>query len=715
MTIKLRRGTALQWTAANPILSEGEMGLEMDSRRFKFGDGIRRWSDLEYAGTTSELSIETAARVAVDSSLDARLDVLESASSGFGGGGGNQISAGTQLAPAGSTVLFSNANGVTFGLSNSSVLTASVAAGLPSPVNFSAGTTSSDLGSVVLSNSNGISFGLNGSTITAAHNALTSQSNQNVTAGNGGFAFQTISFSNANGFSFGTSAGSAITGSYTVPAAQTGISGIQVSDTTYNSGTVTFRNSNGISFGSSDANGITASYTVPIQTNQTGGIYVTAQSTGQSSSSTYDLRTLSMVGDGIISIGWSNSTLRVSATQSNQAFSAAGGSSAFQTLSFGDTNSVSFTNTNGSVGIASIKLQMFAVSNTTQNTSGTANHTALSFGGNGIASVAVTGGSVVVSALGVLPGVSNLGNTAGSTGTISVGNFVLVGSNNITLSQSTGAAGSAATVTILGWQHISSYENCAPFASNISGTFNAASVSHAVAFLLPRPISASFLRIPVVMTTNSTTLATLASATASASNSTAQTWNAVIYSLGTGASSKSLISVASGSGSASFSQRISITNSTQYSISQGVSFPLEGGAGTNRTTQYSISNTNYSFTTNQIATEFSGSRFMDIPFANSLSPGPYWLVFGYSSASASGGAGLGGMSNCNVRYSNHYGASQADIAFGIMGSTNFSSGGLLGAGSFSTAGGGTTSAFPISAISSSASNPRWCFQLLRSA
>lgn len=43
----------------------------------------------------------------------------------------------------------------------------SVATAAPSPVNFSAGTTSNNLGSVVFSNSNGISFGLNGSTITA--------------------------------------------------------------------------------------------------------------------------------------------------------------------------------------------------------------------------------------------------------------------------------------------------------------------------------------------------------------------------------------------------------------------------------------------------------------------------------------------------------------------------------------------------------------------
>jgi len=46
--------------------------------------------------------------------------------------------------------------------------------------------------------------------------------------------------------------------------------------------------------------------------------------------------------------------------------------------------------------------------------------------------------------------VSNLGNTAGSTGTVSTGNVVFVGSGAISLSQSTGAAGSAATISILG-------------------------------------------------------------------------------------------------------------------------------------------------------------------------------------------------------------------------------------------------------------------------
>ena len=48
-TIKLRRGTAAEWTTANPILAAGEMGIETDTRKFKFGDGTTPWNTLVYA------------------------------------------------------------------------------------------------------------------------------------------------------------------------------------------------------------------------------------------------------------------------------------------------------------------------------------------------------------------------------------------------------------------------------------------------------------------------------------------------------------------------------------------------------------------------------------------------------------------------------------------------------------------------------------------
>lgn len=49
-TIQLRRGDAADWTDANSVLAEGEVGLELDTGKFKFGDGSTAWNDLAYIG-----------------------------------------------------------------------------------------------------------------------------------------------------------------------------------------------------------------------------------------------------------------------------------------------------------------------------------------------------------------------------------------------------------------------------------------------------------------------------------------------------------------------------------------------------------------------------------------------------------------------------------------------------------------------------------------
>ncbi len=43
-----RRGTASQWTGANPILAAGEIGFETDTGKFKIGNGSSAWSALNY-------------------------------------------------------------------------------------------------------------------------------------------------------------------------------------------------------------------------------------------------------------------------------------------------------------------------------------------------------------------------------------------------------------------------------------------------------------------------------------------------------------------------------------------------------------------------------------------------------------------------------------------------------------------------------------------
>jgi hypothetical protein len=42
-----RRGTAAEWTAADPVLAAGEIGYETDTGKFKFGDGTNTWSNLQ--------------------------------------------------------------------------------------------------------------------------------------------------------------------------------------------------------------------------------------------------------------------------------------------------------------------------------------------------------------------------------------------------------------------------------------------------------------------------------------------------------------------------------------------------------------------------------------------------------------------------------------------------------------------------------------------
>ena len=46
--IQLRNDTAANWTSANPVLAQAEVGLETDTRLFKIGDGVKTWSELDY-------------------------------------------------------------------------------------------------------------------------------------------------------------------------------------------------------------------------------------------------------------------------------------------------------------------------------------------------------------------------------------------------------------------------------------------------------------------------------------------------------------------------------------------------------------------------------------------------------------------------------------------------------------------------------------------
>lgn len=202
---------------------------------------------------------------------------------------------------------------------------------------------------------------------------LTTQSGQAYSAGNGSNTFQTLSMADSNGVSFSTgtqglyatvrtnyassdhshgnptlaltnlsgttaSNSAGFTLSLSVAPGGGGADGYNIlaagTQTANTTGTIVFSNSNGISFGMSNSSRITASYTVPtdyVSTAQSSLFYLTANS------SLFEL---------------SSHTTVFLTTQSGQAFSAGAASSTFQTLSFQDSNGVSFSNNAGGIRIS---------------------------------------------------------------------------------------------------------------------------------------------------------------------------------------------------------------------------------------------------------------------------------------------------------------------------------------------------------------------------
>ena len=50
LPVTLRRGTTAEWTAANPVLSAGEPGVDLDTGEQRLGDGVTAWSSLPITG-----------------------------------------------------------------------------------------------------------------------------------------------------------------------------------------------------------------------------------------------------------------------------------------------------------------------------------------------------------------------------------------------------------------------------------------------------------------------------------------------------------------------------------------------------------------------------------------------------------------------------------------------------------------------------------------
>ena len=61
--IQMRRDTSINWVNYNPILSSGEIGLETDTNKFKFGNGVNTWNTLEYIDSMDSIIVEEVTQI----------------------------------------------------------------------------------------------------------------------------------------------------------------------------------------------------------------------------------------------------------------------------------------------------------------------------------------------------------------------------------------------------------------------------------------------------------------------------------------------------------------------------------------------------------------------------------------------------------------------------------------------------------------------------
>jgi hypothetical protein len=408
------------------------------------------------------------------------------------------------------------------------------------------------------------------------------------------------------------------------------------------------------------------------------------------------------------------------AAAATPAFSASGGSSTFQTLSFNNANGITFTNTGGSVGIthalqftsatsaitasalntsASRVINIIAATNNTgggtasnsgnvsfsnangltfytsagpaivgsytvptqtvqpavglntaqSNVTWSVNSSGLSldargyagtgttFGGTNVSAsvtlnsvglnLALSGGAGTTNQTGPNIGVSNLGNTLGSTQTISTGNVVFAGIGGITLSQSTGAANSNATISISA--NLDASASAWAPAWNYSGMATNSSLGQSSLYFMPFDVgdylSASRIQFYVSL-----------SGALSAGNSTGTCSNGIgyaLYTLGTGASTDRLMSLTSYS---AVLASMSMNSNTQFNATHYIGL---SNVTSHSTSQVGLTTSNAS--TYQ-ATSINGLRAVNLPINLTLPPGRYWL--GFSNQTVTGNAMTNGMS-----------------------------------------------------------------------
>jgi hypothetical protein len=387
-----------------------------------------------------------------------------------GAGGAGAAVAGGGVTQNTGTVNFANSNNITFGLSNNGTMTASFGGGGGAAVGIStagntqgtSGTFSS--GSYIFEGSNGLS--LSQITNAGSPNVQTLRiiapaagiTAINISAGTTSSNISNFTFSNANSMTFGLGTGAStgiITASYDVSQLTVG-GNISLSNngstitlngqavamafnaaTTQTSGTVVFSNSNGLSWGY-NLNTVTAALTRNIS--------AVGNTTGQSSSSSYNASAQAFSGAGAISVGNSGGSFIISANSTRNLYvvgnttgQSSSSSYGLASHSFSGAGIVSVGNSGGSFIISATQSaqtgNLYAVGNTTgQSSSSGYDLRSVYFSGGGNISVGNSGGTFIISQTGGGGGaaISAAGTGAGGNNSQATGTVNFANSNNVT-------------------------------------------------------------------------------------------------------------------------------------------------------------------------------------------------------------------------------------------------------------------------------------------
>jgi hypothetical protein len=591
---------------------------------------------------------------------------------GGAGDGLNRISAGTQIADTLATVSFANANGVSFGLSNSSVMTAS---------------------------HNGLT------TARASNDAVglnTAQSNVTWTVNSGGVSLDGRGYAGTN----------------------TGATNASV---TVNSGGVSFAVGNYITTAraSNDAIGLATA-----QSN----ITWTVNSAG-----------ISLDGRGYAGTvsGGTNATLTVNsngvsvsvAAQSAQpvAASAGNGSVAFSTLSFSNANGISFSTAAGPAIVASHNgLTTARASNdgiglaTAQsNVTWTANSAGLSLDARNYAGVgtSATNASVTLNSNGLAISVAAPGGGGGgaavtvsdSAGSGTIGQLAFTNLNGITLSLSTGAAGSH---TIVGSHNAITTGRASTDAlglntaqSNVTWTANSAGVSLDARGYAGTGTTFNGANLSGSMTVNSNGVNLSVSAGAPTAASVSRWYPGNIVDYPSTAQANSNVTVvpfilpvavvfSQVRAIGSFSVSTATNNSSAY-VDVSASAVFYSRNGSTLSSIFSGNGTLTATFSSNATGSITGPQFIPATFAQTTLPaGEYYMAFHVSTNNtATGGANTTALGNTMTMGLNNRSSSGAAMARGFGVGTGATGGNPLGLGVIST--GATLASIPFSSITGS--------------